>query len=141
MSQATVELEQGPATGEDWETTEVPPEAAMVMSALEAGGRVLFERRRCRRRVHRTTAMLRLFSDDPTAPPRRLYTRDISRRALGFICNTPLPLSHGGVVEMHDHYGNPISLHCTLLRCRLTAPGWYEGTLYFNRDQPQFDPA
>jgi hypothetical protein len=30
-------------------------------------------------------------------------------------------------------------VHCTLLRCREAAPGWFEGSVYFNREQPQFD--
>jgi hypothetical protein len=39
------------------------------------------------------------------------------------------------MVELLDPFGNEISVNCTLYRCRLAAPGWFEGALYFNRDQ------
>jgi hypothetical protein len=32
-----------------------------------------------------------------------------------------------------------VTIRCTLLRCRETAPGWYEGALHFNRNQIVFD--
>ena len=74
-----------------------------------------------------------------TAPPTRLYTRDVSRRGLGFITRTALPLGHGGILELTAPDGSVLNLHCTLLRCRASVQEWYEGTLHFNRDQPEFD--
>jgi hypothetical protein len=31
-----------------------------------------------------------------------------------------------------------LAIPCTLYRCRVAAPGWYEGALHFNRDQMEF---
>jgi len=121
------------------EPPSVPPSVAMVMSALEAGQHPMEERRTIPRNKYRTTTHLRLFRDDPTAPGWRLYTRDINRRGLGFITPHRLPLGYGGVVMLRGEDGEMEAVHCTLSRCREATPGWYEGCLHFNREQPHFD--
>ncbi len=117
----------------------IPPQVAMVMSALEAGRATREERRANRRGTFRTTSKLHLFRDGPNPPARVIYTRDIDRRGVGFITPHRLPLGYGGVLHLPDDKGGQIEVHCTLLRCREAAPGWFEGSAYFNRDQPQFD--
>src|ERR1700709_1373924 len=97
--------------------TTVPADAALVMSALDAGGVQPRDRRNGRRQVYRVKAILRLFSDAPDKAPSVGYTRDGSRRAVGFVRPHRLPLGHGGVVELPDADGNLLTLHCTLLRC------------------------
>ena len=119
----------------------IPSAVAMVMSALEAGQGSHDDRRADQRRQHRVAALLRLFSDQPSAAPWLLYTRDISVRGLGFLSRHRLPLGYGGIVEFIGPDGKKFNLHCTLLRCREASPGWFEGNVYFNRQQPQFDPA
>jgi hypothetical protein len=128
----------------DYQTTtedEVPAAVAMVMSALEAGRPNEDERRAERRIQHRVAALLRLFSDRPNSTPWLLYTRDLSARGLGFISRHRLPLGYGGIVEFTGPDGKRLNAHCTLLRCREAAPGWFEGTVYFNREQRQLDSA
>jgi hypothetical protein len=85
-------------------------------------------------------AVLRLFSDGPDVPPWVVYTRDVHARGLGFVSPHRLPLGYGGSIEIPDPCDPQatLSIHCTLLRCREAAPGWYEGSLYFNREQPEF---
>lgn len=117
----------------------IPPEASMVMTALEAGGRGRIDHRQRTRRSYRVEARLRLFSDPHAAVPWVLYTRDGSRRALGFVSPHRLPLGYGGIIELVAPDGKLMQLHCTLLRCRQAAPGWFEGCVYFNREQPVFD--
>ncbi len=119
----------------------IPAAVAMVMSALEAGRHGDEDRRAQQRQQHRVAALLRLFSDQPSSSPWLLYTRDISVRGLGFISRHRLPLGYGGIVEFAGPDGKRRNVHCTLLRCREAAPGWFEGNVYFNREQPQFDPA
>ena len=46
-----------------------------------------------------------------------------------------LPLGYGGVVDLPANDGTILSIACTLLRCRQASPGWYEGVVYFNREQ------
>ncbi len=118
---------------------DIPTEAALVMSALEAGIQTRAERRQLRRYIFRSATTLRLFRDEPSAPPSELYTRDINRRGMGFITRHRLPLGYGGVVILPNQDGTASQIHCTLLRCREAAPGWYEGSVSFSRDQPQFD--
>ena len=121
---------------EDW-----PPQAELVMSAIEAGqhrgGAVPDggERRKGKRTSFRVRAQLRLYSDNPGEPGRVVYTRDIHARGLGFITPHRLPLGHGGLIDLPTPAGKIVSIPCTLLRCREAAPGWYEGSVYFNRDQ------
>jgi hypothetical protein len=125
---------------EDW-----PPQAELVLSAIEAGqhrmgydaGR---ERRTSRRASFRVRAQLRLYSDNPGEPGRVIYTRDIHARGLGFITPHRLPLGHGGLVDLPTPAGKIVSVPCTLLRCREAAPGWYEGSVYFNREQQNLVP-
>lgn len=122
-----------------------PAQAELVLSALEAGqfgpvrAGAAANRRALPRRPYRVRAALRLFSDADQTPPRPLFTRDIHARGLGFITPHRLPLGHGGVVELPTaDGGRTVTVACTLLRCREAAPGWFEGSLYFNRDQPEF---
>lgn len=115
----------------DW-----PPEADLIISALEAGrAGGTADRRRTRRIGYRVPAILRLFSDLPDTDPWTLYTRDIDRRGIGFITRHRLPLGYGGMIRLPLPNGDFLEAHCTLLRCREAAPGWYEGALYFNREQ------
>jgi hypothetical protein len=119
------------------DTGEWPSQVDLVMSAIEAG-QYKVNRRSARRRSLRVRAGLRLFSDLPQTPPWTLYTRDVHSRGLGFITPHRLPLGYGGVIEIPAAEGETLAVACTLLRCREAAPGWYEGSLYFNREQPQF---
>ena len=121
--------------------TEWPPQVDLVMSALEAGkfARGDRDRRKARRKILRVTAWLRLFIDGPATPPWTLYSRDVHARGMGFITAHRLPLGYGGLLELPSPNGTWVSVACTLLRCREAAPGWFDGALYFNRDQPAFE--
>jgi len=116
----------------------LPAEAEMILSAIETGQFGRDERRCCARASYRVGAMLRLFSDLPDTPPWTLYTRDANVRGLGFITPHRLPLGYGGVLEIIVPSGTTRFIPCTLLRCREAAPQWYEGSLYFNRQQVDF---
>jgi hypothetical protein len=118
---------------------ELPPEVAMVMSALEAGQNCRIERRMMHRFPFRAVARLRLFRDAPDSPGFELFTRDINRRGVGFITRHRLPLGYGGTVALPGTGHKSGVIHCTLFRCREAAPGWFEGCLGFNREQPQYD--
>jgi len=130
--------------------TSVPAQVELVMSALEAGrhgGQAADyagpNRRTARRRSLRVKATLRLFSDAPNTPAWTLFTRDVHTRGLGFITPHRLPLGYGGVLELPASCFGPaaegemILIPCTLLRCREAAAGWFEGSVYFNREQPR----
>lgn len=115
----------------DW-----PPEVDMILSAIEAGrGFDPSDRRGGSRQPYRTMAMLRLFSDLDDTDPWQLYTRDVDMRGVGFITRHRLPLGYGGIVRLTLADDRELQAHCTLLRCREAAPGWYEGALCFNRPQ------
>jgi len=114
-----------------------PPEARMILSALEAGDVSPAANRRGQpRTLYQVKASLRLFSDPDGAPAWKLYTRDISSRSVGFITPHRLPLGYGGVVELPGPDGQTIRANCTLFRCRQTVRDWYEGALSFYRRQP-----
>ena len=116
----------------DW-----PAEVELILSALETG-QYTHDRRALRRQHYRVRARLRLFSDPHASSPRVLYTRDVHARGLGFITPHRLPLGYGGKIELPGPTGGILSIQCTLLRCRQAAPGWFEGSVYFNREQPEF---
>jgi hypothetical protein len=115
-----------------------PAEVDLILSALDVGKNVDANRRLSSRTPYRVRAQLRLFSDQPGAEPYVLYTRDVDPRGMGFITPHRLPLGYGGDVELFTPRGNKVRVHCTLLRCRQAAPGWYEGAAYFNREQWMF---
>ena len=116
----------------------LPREVEFIISALEAGPKPAEERQKLRRTSYRIVATLKLFSDDPEAPPTVLYTRHVNEQAVGVLSPQPLTLSHGGVIRIRSPKGEMIEVACTVLRCREVAAGWYEGALYFNREQPCF---
>jgi hypothetical protein len=119
---------------------EWPAQVDLVLSALEAGRFASGhrDRRGSRRKRLRVTAWLRLFIDGPATPPWTLYSRDVHARGMGFVTPHRLPLGYGGLLELPSPDGACLSVACTLLRCREVAPGWFDGALYFNRDQPGF---
>jgi hypothetical protein len=125
------------------EADPVPGEVSVILSALEAakhsGKHPQVDRRAARRLPFRVTATMRLFVDAAGTPGRVIYTRDVNRRSLGFVTRHRLPLGYGGMLEIPSEEGGSQTVYCTLLRCNEASPGWYEGSVYFNRDQPQFD--
>jgi hypothetical protein len=118
------------------QTGVIPPEVEFLISALEVAPRPLVERQQLKRTRYRVAASMRLFSDPLDEPRAVVYTRHVNEKAVGFVTQTPLALSHGGVIEMQMPDGRTESIGCTVIRCRQAAPGWYEGAVYFNRPQP-----
>ncbi len=110
-------------------------EAAATQSAAREPDE---ERRLGDRAPYRVRAELRLFRDRPGSPAWLLYVRDADPRGLGFVSPHRLPLGYGGFVELLAPTGRPVSVPCTLFRCREAVPGWYEGALNFNREQADF---
>ena len=123
-----------PMDAEPW-----PAMAELILSALESGAHQASEtnRRSVSRLAHRVRGRLRLFSDSAHNPPREIFTRDVHARGLGFITPHRLPLGHGGFISFVAPDGRPRRIQCTLHRCREAAPGWFEGALNFNREQPE----
>ena len=118
-----------------------PAEVDLIISALEAAGEHHDNRRQYARMPYRIMADLRLFSDPAGIAPWRLYTRDVSARGLGFVTPHRLPLGYGGSVELTTPAGRMVSINCTLTRCRDIGGGFFEGALYFNREQWMFNPV
>jgi hypothetical protein len=119
-------------------TAPFPAEVEFVISALEAGPKPLIDRQKARRSQYRVRATLKLFSDPPEARPALLYTRNVTSQALAFLTNDVLTLSHGGILCIPLPSGEVVKINCTVLRYREAAPGWFEGALYFNREQSFF---
>ena len=118
-----------------------PAEVELILSALEAAAPAHDERRQHQRVPYRALAQLRLFSDQAGQPLWTLYSRDVSVRGMGFITPHRLPLGYGGVVQIPTpRNGRMISVAGTLFRCREVSSGWFEGSLYFNREQWIFSP-
>ncbi|MCC6424739.1 MAG: hypothetical protein IT447_14790 [Phycisphaerales bacterium] len=113
---------------------EWPAELDFILSALEAGQSSRHKQRSMARKLYRVKAALRLFADGPLEP-RALFTRDVSRRSLGFVTQHQLPLGYGGILELPAPDGRLLRIDCTLLRCREAVRGWFEGAVYFNREQ------
>ena len=44
----------------------------------------------------------------------------------------------GDLIELPAPNGRIMKFHCTLFRCRQAVEGWFDGALYFNREQPVF---
>ena len=122
-----------------------PADVDLILSALDAGRHApaAADRRALKRHKYRVEGWLRLFTDGPGDAARTLYTRDVNARGLGFITAHRLPLGYGGLVQLPrpDGSGGTITVHCTILRCREAAPGWFEGSVYFNREQPTLVPG
>jgi hypothetical protein len=125
-----------------------PPEVDLILSAMEAARDAASQRaggedadQRVQGRLpYRVRAELTLFSDPPAAEPWILYTRDADQRGIGFITPHRLPLGYGGWIDLLGPSGRKMRIPCTLFRCRQAVQGWYEGALYFNREQWSFAP-
>ena len=121
-------------------TEPFPREVEFVISAMEACPRPAIDRQKLPRFPYRVRASLRLYSDQSDQGPALLYTRHVHSLAIGFLTNRRLPISHGGVLRIRTPRQEVIEIGCTVLRCREVAPGWFEGALYFNREQSAFAP-
>lgn len=117
-----------------------PPEVNVILSAMDVSGKPASDARTSARLSYRVRAELTLFADGADPTPWALYTRDIDPRGIGFITPHRLPLGYGGWVELLTPKGRKSKIACTLFRCRQAVPGWYEGALYFNREQWMFAP-
>ena len=118
----------------------LPAEVEFILSALEAGAGTFQgqDRRKGDRCSYRVSAALKLYSDDPKAPPATLYVRDVGPGGLGFVTRHRLPLGYGGILTIEAPDGRSLKIDCTLLRCREAIQGWFEGSMYFNREQTAF---
>lgn len=116
----------------------LPQEVEFILSALEAGQYSIRNRRKEHRARYRVAGSLKLYSDTPQAPPWTLYIRDIDTRGLGFVTRHRMPLGYGGILTLRNPQGKTIKIDCTLLRCREAVSGWFEGGMYFNREQADF---
>jgi hypothetical protein len=119
---------------------EWPAEVDLILSAMDVGDQH-DNRRKHLRMPYRVIADLRLFSDPGGIAPWRLYIRDTSARGLGFVTPHRLPLGYGGVVQLLSPAGRVVSVNGTLFRCREIGNDWYEGAMYFNREQWMFAPV
>jgi hypothetical protein len=117
----------------------LPQEVEFIFSALEAGQFAGQTRREGRRWQYRAAASMKLFSDTPQAPPWTLYVRNVGVKGMGFVTRHRLPLGYGGILSLPSPQGKRLSLDCTILRCREAVSGWFEGSVYFNREQGLFD--
>jgi hypothetical protein len=117
----------------------LPQEVEFILSALEAAQFSGKSRRTTARLHYRAEASIKLFSDTPQAPPWTIYVRDISPKGLGFVTRHRLPLGYGGILTIVGPHGKTVKIDCTLLRCREAVQGWFEGSMYFNREQTMFD--
>ncbi len=129
--------------------------ARLILSAMDAAGQGreaaatttttgFAERRvttgaaseRVRRVRFHSQASLSLFADPRDAEPWPLFLRDVEARAAGFICPDRMPLGYGGTLQFTAPDGRTLNVDVTLVRCRVCYDGWYEGALYFHRNQP-----
>lgn len=118
-----------------------PADLDFILSALEAaGGSKAFDKRQAVRVPYRAVGHLRLYSASADEAAVTVYTRDVCPRSLGFVTQAPLPLGYGGILTFKGPDGQELRLDVTLLRCREAVPGWFEGALYFNRQQLSFSP-
>jgi hypothetical protein len=117
---------------------ELERQAEFILSALDAGQHRRTDRRHAPRVRYRVRGTIRLYSEGDDAEAKVVFTRDVCPRCLGFVTPHRLPLGYGGILELQDPDGNEIRLDCTLLRCRETVNGWFEGSVYFNRTQWKF---
>ena len=118
----------------------LPAEVEFILSALEAGNATVKAngRRRAERMVYHVPASLKLYSDPAGALPWQIFTRDVNPQGLGFLTRHRLPLGYGGILMVTTPQGAAIKIDCTLVRCREAVQGWFEGSMYFNREQGCF---
>jgi hypothetical protein len=57
---------------------------------------------------------------------------------MGFITREWVHVGRGGKVAFLAADGTTVQVACTITRCRQAAPGWFEGSVHFTRDQPHF---
>ncbi|HSI36081.1 MAG TPA: hypothetical protein VK986_21035 [Tepidisphaeraceae bacterium] len=119
----------------------LPVEVEFILSALEAGASTSAgpaDRRRGERMKYHVCASLKLYSEPEAGLPWQIFVRDVNPKGLGFLTRHRLPLGYGGILTVVSPQGGVAKIDCTLVRCREAVPGWFEGSMYFNREQGAF---
>jgi len=114
---------------------ELEAEARFILSALEAAGPVTVEGRGTCRVRYRVEAKLRLVTDPPQDPPRRVYTRDITPHSLGFISPVAVPLGSNARLDLPASDGSVDTIACQVIRCREMIHGWFDGAVNFREEK------
>ena len=146
MATATVTSGSGDADESDGASGRAPVGAAVrwpgrarqMLAALDGRGAppaAVVERRRAPRARYSVPATVRL-SDASAGPVPTVYVRDVNRWGAGFIVGVRLPVRGKAVVTLAAPQGATVTAACVIRRCREYAPGWFEGTLEFDAEQP-----
>ena len=117
----------------------LPAEVEFILSALDVGSCPMQARRRAARMSYRVSASLKLYSDRAEGSPWQIFVKDVNPKGLGFLTRHRLPLGYGGILAIPAPHGGMLKIDCTLLRCREAVEGWFEGSMYFNREQGAFE--
>jgi hypothetical protein len=65
-----------------------------------------------------------------------VITRDANHWGVGFITQVPLLAGYPAVLHLKAPDGSQVMARGCVLRCREIVPGWYEGAIQFQNEQP-----
>jgi hypothetical protein len=112
-----------------------PADARRAMHALEAMFPTTMNRRSVLRDTYRVIAS---FVPIGSQEEITLYTRDVNRWALGFICSQPLHAGMRGTLQLPMPGGATIFVSATVRRCREYHDAWCDGMIHFAQEQTVF---
>lgn len=69
-----------------------------------------------------------------------VYLRDINARGVGFVSRERVRVARDALLHLPLPEGQVHHVGGWILRCREVLPGWYEGAVLFDREQPEFSP-
>ena len=116
-----------------------PPDVLRIIAALDAAPpSPAADRRLVPRASYRARAWLAVAGAAPGAVPAMLFSRDVTFRSMGFLTDEPLPVGAAATlhVPMPDLAVRAVA--CSVVRCRLIEPGWFEGAVVFEQKHPEF---
>jgi hypothetical protein len=115
-----------------------PAEARRAMVTLETMFPTTMDRRSVLRDRYRVVASFIPTGLQVSAEEATLYTRDVNRWALGFICRHPLHAGTRGTLQLPMPDGTTMFISAVVRRCREYDKGWHDGMIHFAQEQQVF---
>jgi len=113
----------------------------LVMQILTSEAGAADERRRFSRATYVARATVELTDPMGHAHRIQLWSRDANQWGVGIVTRCTLPVGQSATLQIKGSDGVDIRARGCILRCREVLPGWYEGAVLFEHEQPSLAPA
>lgn len=71
----------------------------------------------------------------------KVFSRDANQWGVGLVSQTVLPAGENALLQIEGGDGVDVRARGCIVRCREVLPGWFEGAVLFEQEQPSLSPG